>query len=126
MDSASACAPAGTMAMLEEPRDHSAPGPVRVPCKATLPAAERLHEAHPEVLFVGIDEDDTTDTARTVVQRFGLTFPVIHDTDNVLSGRFRVSAMPMTFVADGSGVVRWVGGDGQTEDDLRRAVEAAQ
>jgi thiol-disulfide isomerase/thioredoxin len=96
------------------------------PCKATLPAAERLHEAHPEVLFVGIDEDETTDTARTVVQRFGLTFPVIHDADNVLSGRFRVSSMPMTFVADGSGVVRWVGGDGQTEDDLRRAVEAAR
>ena len=37
MDSASACAPAGTNAMLEEPRDHSAPGPVRVPFKATLP-----------------------------------------------------------------------------------------
>jgi hypothetical protein len=34
--------------------------------------------------------------------------------------------MPMTFVADGSGVIRWVGGEGQTEEDLRRAVEAAE
>ena len=96
------------------------------PCKATLPAAERLHEAHPEVLFVGIDEDETSETARSVVQRFNLTFPVIHDTDNVLSGRFRVSSMPMTFVTDSGGVVRWVGGDGQTEDDLQHAVEAAR
>jgi len=33
--------------------------------------------------------------------------------------------MPATFVADAHGVVRWVGGEGQTEDDLTRAVEAA-
>lgn len=32
----------------------------------------------------------------------------------------------MTFVADRAGVIRWVGGEGQTEDDLTRAVEAAR
>jgi thiol-disulfide isomerase/thioredoxin len=96
------------------------------PCKDTLPAAERVHQAHPDVMFVGIDEDESAETASGVVQRFGLTFPVIHDGSNVLSGRFRVSTMPMTFVADATGTVRWVGGEGQTEDDLRRAVEAAR
>ncbi len=50
----------------------------------------------------------------------------MHDEGNVLSGRFRVSTMPTTFVADSTGVVRWVGGEGQTEDDLRRAIEAAR
>jgi hypothetical protein len=34
--------------------------------------------------------------------------------------------MPMTFVADGSGVIRWVGREGQTEDDIKRAVGAAK
>jgi thiol-disulfide isomerase/thioredoxin len=96
------------------------------PCKASLPAAERVHAAHPNVVFVGIDEDDSRETANQVVQRYGLTFPVIHDADNVLSGRFRVSSMPMTFVADTGGVIRWVGAEGQTEDDLSRAVEAAR
>lgn len=97
-----------------------------VPCKESLPAAERVHEAHPEIPFVGIDEDESIDTARAVVERFGVTFPVIHDAGNVLSGRFRVSALPMTFVGDRAGVVRWVGAEGQTEGELRQAVEAAR
>jgi cytochrome c biogenesis protein CcmG/thiol:disulfide interchange protein DsbE len=96
------------------------------PCQETLPAAERLHQAYPDVVFLGIAEDDDVGTARRVVQRYGITFPVIHDTSNVLSGRFRVSAMPMTFVADRGGVIRWVGRDGQTEADLKRAIEASQ
>jgi thiol-disulfide isomerase/thioredoxin len=96
------------------------------PCALTLPAAESIHQAHPDVLFVGIDEDESAEKANAVVQRYSLTFPVIHDAGNVLAGRFRFSTMPMTFVADASGTVRWVGDERQTEDDLRRAVEAAK
>lgn len=96
------------------------------PCRATLPAAERLHESHPDVTFLGIDEDESSETASALAQQYGLKFAVVHDEGNVLSGRFRVSSMPTTFVADSKGVVRWVGGEGQTEDDLRRAVEAAR
>ncbi len=96
------------------------------PCRTTLPAAERIHEEYPDVEFVGIDEDDTQETARDLARRYGLTFPVVHDPGNVLAGRFRVSAMPATFVADASGVVRWVGGEGQTEEELRQAVRAAR
>ena len=96
------------------------------PCKTTLPAIERLHEAYPDVAFVGIDEDESAETAARLVERFRLTFPVVHDAARVVSGRFRVSTMPTTFVADRTGVVRWVGGGTQTEDDLRRAVQAAR
>lgn len=96
------------------------------PCKETLPAAERIHEHHPDVVFLGVDEDESLDTASALAQRYGLTFPVVHDEGNVLSGRFRVDTMPTTFVADASGIVRWVGGEGQTEDDLERAVRAAR
>ena len=96
------------------------------PCKETLPAAERVHEAYPDVTFLGVDEDESGETARDVARRYGLSFPVVHDPSNVLAGRFRVSAMPMTFVADASGTIRWIGAEGQTEQDLRQAVEAAR
>jgi thiol-disulfide isomerase/thioredoxin len=96
------------------------------PCKETLPAVERIAERHPGVQFVGIDEDESAETARSLVQRFGLSFPVIHDEGNVLSGRFRVQTLPMTFVVDATGIVRWVGDEKQVEDDLRRAVSAAE
>jgi thiol-disulfide isomerase/thioredoxin len=96
------------------------------PCKTSLPAAERVHHAHPEVVFLGIDEDERAETAAEVVRRFGLTFAVVHDEDNVLAGRFRVRSMPTTFVADAAGVIRWIGDERQTEEELTRAVDAAR
>ena len=96
------------------------------PCKLTLPAAERVHQEYGDVAFIGVAEDESSETVRGVVNTYNLTFPVIHDAANVMSGKFRVSELPMTFVADRQGVIRWVGGEGQTEDDLTRAVEAAR
>ena len=97
------------------------------PCKETLPAAERIHEAYPDVTFLGIDEDDTSETASDVVRRYGLTFPVIHDAGNVLAGRFRVSrdaddlrGRPATASSGGSAP------KGRPEDSLRQAVQAAR
>jgi thiol-disulfide isomerase/thioredoxin len=95
------------------------------PCMTTLPDAERVHEGHKDAVFVGVDEDEGLEPARALVTRFGITFPVVHDSGNALSGRFRVASMPMTFVADRQGTIRWVGGEGQTGDDLERAVSAA-
>ncbi len=94
------------------------------PCKRTLPAAERLHEQNPGVAFIGVSEDSDPATARALVRRMGLSFPVVRDQDNVLAGRFRVTAMPITFVIDRRGVVRWVGGPAQTEPELAQAIAA--
>lgn len=96
------------------------------PCKRTLPAAERLHRDHPEVVFIGVSEDDYAETARKVGQSFGITFPIVLDMGKALKGRFRVSEMPVTFIADRQGVVRWVGGPGQTEADIAQAIAAAE
>jgi cytochrome c biogenesis protein CcmG, thiol:disulfide interchange protein DsbE len=94
------------------------------PCKVTLPAAQKLHQKHPEVAFVGVSEDEYASDAQTLVDGYGLTFPVVHDQGNVLAGRFRVSEMPVTFVVDPQGVVQWIGGPGQDEDDLAAAIAA--
>lgn len=95
------------------------------PCKRTLPAVEALHRRRPEIVLLGISEDENEEQARGVVSEFGLTFPVVFDRDNVLSGRFRVSEMPATFVLDGAGVVRWFGAAERTEHDLVAAIEAS-
>jgi peroxiredoxin len=92
------------------------------PCKKTLPAAEKLHRDRPDVLFVGVSEDESPSAARELVARHGLTFPVIHDAGNVLAGRFRVSEMPVVFVSGPGGDIAWVGGPEQREDALAQAV----
>ena len=95
------------------------------PCKRTLPAAERAHEDHQDVVFIGVSEDDDADTARGLVQKYGLTFPVIKDEDHVLFGRFRVGDLPKAYVADKTGTIRWIGGGDQPESDFEQAVDAA-
>jgi thiol-disulfide isomerase/thioredoxin len=92
------------------------------PCKKTLPVAERLHQENADVRFIGIAEDEYQADVDEMVQAYSLTFPIVHDRGNVLAGRFRVSEMPITFVADASGAIRWVGGEGQKEDDLEAAI----
>ncbi|MCC6556969.1 MAG: TlpA family protein disulfide reductase [Polyangiaceae bacterium] len=94
------------------------------PCKKTLPAVEALVKERADVAFIGVAEDEREEDVHTVISTYGLTFPVIHDRGNVLSGRYRVSEMPVTFVADAQGVVRWIGGPGQSESDLANAVSA--
>jgi thiol-disulfide isomerase/thioredoxin len=95
------------------------------PCKRSLPWFEQFAKLHPEVAMLGIAEDERESDVRDVATAFGLTFPIVHDTGNALSGRFRVTDMPITFVADKSGRIRWVGGPEQTEADLEAAVAAS-
>ena len=94
------------------------------PCQRTLPALEALHRRQPGVTIVGVSLDDTPDNAWKSVRRHRLTFPVIHDAGNVLAGRMRVTELPMSFVVDGGGRVRWVGGPDQPDDALERAIAA--
>lgn len=96
------------------------------PCKRTLPATQRLHRKHPEVVFLGVSEDERVQTAAKIRREYGLTFPIVHDKDRVLSGRFRVKDMPITFVVDREGNVRWVGGPAQTEAELAQAIAAVE
>ncbi len=92
------------------------------PCKRTLPAAQTLHRRYDEVAFIGISEDERRGDAVALVRQYGLTFPVVMDRGNVLSGRFRVAALPATFVLDREGTVAWVGGPGHDEDALEHAI----
>lgn len=96
------------------------------PCKKTLPEAQRLSQSHPDVLFVGIAEDEYQSDVQAMITQFGLTFPVVHDRGNVLAGRFRVDELPITFVADAAGTIRWVGDGTTSESALEAAIEWAK
>jgi peroxiredoxin len=94
------------------------------PCQRKLPELEALHRRQPGLSIVGISLDENGDLARKSVARHRLTFPVVHDAGNVLAGRLRVTELPISFVVDGQGRIRWVGGPDQPDDALVRAVAA--
>lgn len=95
------------------------------PCQRTLPQAEAIHESSDDVVVVGISLDEDARATMRQIARYHLTFPVIHDRGRMTAGRFRVTELPMTFVADRSHHVVWVGGPGTTHAMLRQAVAAA-
>jgi peroxiredoxin len=94
------------------------------PCTRTLPLAEELSRAYDDVVVIGVAEDEQASTVEAMKARFGITFPLVHDRSNELAARFRVTQMPVAFVADRAGIVRWVAGEGHADEDLTRAVEA--
>ncbi|MGE0322533.1 MAG: TlpA family protein disulfide reductase [Polyangiaceae bacterium] len=96
------------------------------PCEKTLPGAQRLHQASPDVAVIGISEDESQAELDYLVQKHGLSFPIVRDPGNVIAGRFRVTALPATFITDKTGKVVWVGGEQQTEADLERVIESVR
>ncbi len=94
------------------------------PCKRTLPAAQALAASRPDVLVIGVATDEEEGVVRELVATYGLTFPVVHDRGRVLSGRFRVLDLPISFVAGPDRTLRWVGGPEQGASDLEQAVDA--
>ena len=96
------------------------------PCIRTLPAIEKLHAKHPEIVIVGVSEDERESEARELVATYKLTFPVVHDNQQVLAARYRVRDHPVTYVLDGRGNVAWVGGPSMTEADLVAAIESTK
>jgi peroxiredoxin len=95
------------------------------PCRRSLPGLQALQRRHPQLTVVGISLDDDAATARSLITRHALTFPVIHDPQRVLAGRFRVTELPASFVVDHRGRVTWAGGGDQPDGAVALAVEAA-
>ncbi len=81
------------------------------PCRAEAPTlAEVSTQLAPKgVSFVGIDTRDSTPTAKSFVQKFGLTYPNIVDPDGQVQLLFGDSlppqAIPSTVIIDREGRV---------------------
>lgn len=95
------------------------------PCMRRLPRTARLGRLSPELVVVGVSLDETADAAATLVARYRLDFPVVHDSGHLLAGRFRVRDLPAAFVIDRAGRVVWAGGPEQPEAVWEQAVRAA-
>lgn len=100
------------------------------PCRDESPALGRLAKqtAALGVRFVGIDEQDTPDSARSFAAGAGTTYPHLIDQDGTMLSSLRLvppAAIPSTLVLDRSGLVaaRIIGPiDATSLESLLRAV----
>ncbi len=94
------------------------------PCWRTLPEVQRLAASDPELVVVGIGEDDHASATAMMVSQLKLSFPVVHDAGNAVAARFRVTQIPTTFVLDRHGVIRWRAREGDGLAQLRQVIAA--
>jgi peroxiredoxin len=76
------------------------------PCREEMPAMERLFHAYRDrglaLLAVSADREGAP-VVRSFLRRHGLTFPVGLDPEQAIARRYRVFALPSTFVVDRQG-----------------------
>jgi cytochrome c biogenesis protein CcmG/thiol:disulfide interchange protein DsbE len=91
-------------------------------CQESIPALDALYrDKRAEGLnVVGVSVDERRDDAFAMAHQLHATFPIVVDQDARLLTQYKVAQVPLTFVVDRAGTVRWVGRD---PTELRRAVE---
>ena len=80
-------------------------------CQLTLPFLERIHrgQAGPAVAVYGVSQDDP-ETTREFDQEFGVTFPMLLDTEDdgyPASNAYSISHVPSVFLVEPDGMISW-------------------
>ena len=80
------------------------------PCREELPVLEQLYQRHRAagLVVVGVNVDQQASNMTRFLERQPLTFPVVHDAEHAVAGRYEPTTMPSSYVIDRAGVVRHV------------------
>ena len=81
------------------------------PCRAEMPALEAYYKAHKaeglELVAISMDDPDKDKAVARIMS--GYTFPGAHGRDAKFDGYGHVGFLPVAFIVDRGGVVRWDG-----------------
>lgn len=76
------------------------------PCRVEADLLEAAWQTHQnEVVFIGVNRQDTETGARAFLAEFGVSYPNGPDTGQ-WGSQFGVTGLPTTFFVDGEGVIR--------------------
>jgi cytochrome c biogenesis protein CcmG/thiol:disulfide interchange protein DsbE len=94
------------------------------PCRAEMPALERVYQAYQEqgLEIVGLNStaQDDRQQAQAFAAEQGLTFPILFDPDGAATRRYAVRALPTTFFIDAQGIIQEVITGGPMAEALLR------
>ena len=75
-------------------------------CMHESPLLQRLHESHPELIILDVDEKEPGAVVQKYVQAYGLTYPVLLDLSGEVNSKYQILAIPTELFIDKDGVVR--------------------
>ncbi len=81
------------------------------PCQESMPVLNDFYQSYKRdgVLVIGVSVDSSEGEADYAARRLGTDFPIVVDPG--LGSAYGVSRIPLTFVIDRQGKVRWAGRD---------------
>ena len=102
------------------------------PCRKEMPELQALHTRHRgqgfTVVGVSVDAARLGAEVRGMVEKFGLTYPNVHDGRNTIGASFKVVGYPTSFLIDRQGAIVWrkdgMLEPGDAEPSLRRSTDA--
>jgi peroxiredoxin len=88
------------------------------PCAASLPVYQRLYVQHRDrgLTVVGISVDGRVEDTRRFAREHGVTFPVLPDGGFAVVQRWRAPQMPMSYLVDRRGIIRYLHGGFEAGD----------
>ncbi len=94
------------------------------PCKREAPDLEKTYNFFKNrgVAFIGIASDDTKDNALKFVEEFKITYPNGMDEEEVVSKKYSVLTLPITFVIDREGNISFKKVGQIDEDRLKKEI----
>ena len=97
------------------------------PCRREMPSMERLRRsmAGRPLEILAVDSAETPEDVRAFLKTLDLGFPILLDPDGQNTRRWKVYALPTTFLLDGEGRIRYVlrGGAEWDEGEALQAIE---
>src|SRR5262249_31666451 len=80
------------------------------PCRQEMPLLDRIHQRYADAGFavLGVNVEGTVAPAKETAEHTHVTFPVLIDENQKVSGLYNLESMPSTVVVDRDGVIRYV------------------
>jgi peroxiredoxin len=91
------------------------------PCRGETPELQAFWERMEAqgLVVIGVNQQETPDTARNFTEEFGVTYPVVLDRDGDVSVAYRVgSGLPISMLVDPEGVIERVFIGAVSEENL--------
>lgn len=79
-------------------------------CLAEIPGMQRFyaaqHTAGKDFVILGVNTTDDASTTSQFVQQYGLTYPVVLDSNNNVTTLYNIGSTPTSFFIDRHGIIR--------------------
>jgi peroxiredoxin len=78
------------------------------PCRAEMPEMQNFYDKHKDevhIVAVNLTANDSVESVKEFVNDYGITFPILLDTNNFVGVSYRVLSIPSTWFLDKNGIV---------------------